>query len=121
HGLPSPASIAWSDRQEWRWGSCTPAHGSVRISSRLAREPQWVLDYVIVHELAHLAEPGHGRRFWRLVERYPLTERARGFLIARALEPDAAGPPEPGDPATTADPGLFDDVCSAPQPSAHRR
>ncbi len=88
HDLPLPARIEWSDRQQWRWGSCTPVEGSVRISSRLASEPLWVLDYVIVHELAHLREAGHGARFWRLVDRYPLTERARGFLIARALEPD---------------------------------
>jgi hypothetical protein len=58
----------------------------VRISSRLSREPGWVIDYVIVHELAHLSVSGHGPRFWRLVERYPLAERARGFLMARGLE-----------------------------------
>jgi predicted metal-dependent hydrolase len=47
-----------------------------------------VLDYVIVHELAHLVVPGHGRKFWGLVDRYPRAERARGWLMARA-----AGPP----------------------------
>lgn len=86
YGLKEPVSIRWVDNQEWRWGSCTPAEGSIRISSKLAREPQWVIDYVLVHELAHLSEGGHGARFWSLVERYPLTERARGFLIARGLE-----------------------------------
>jgi predicted metal-dependent hydrolase len=85
--LPRPASIRWVDNQEWRWGSCTPADGAVRISSRLAKEPSWVLDYVIVHELAHLQVPRHGQSFWALVNRYPMTERARGFLIARGLEP----------------------------------
>src|SRR3954451_8995009 len=54
YGLPQPASIRWSDNQRWRWGSCTPTDGTVRISSRLAAEPAWVIDYVIVHELAHL-------------------------------------------------------------------
>lgn len=86
HGLERPASIRWADNQEWRWGSCTPADRTVRISTRLATEPPWVLDYVIVHELAHLTVPGHGPSFWKLVERYPRTERARGFLIARGLE-----------------------------------
>ncbi|HVA76038.1 MAG TPA: M48 family metallopeptidase [Acidimicrobiales bacterium] len=86
YGLREPVAIRWVDNQEWRWGSCTPADGSIRISSRLAREPGWVIDYVVVHELAHLSVPGHGARFWSLVERYPLTERARGFLIARGLE-----------------------------------
>lgn len=91
YGLEAPASIRWVDNQESRWGSCTPADRTIRISSRLAREPGWVVDYVIVHELAHLSVSGHGPRFWRLVERYPLAERARGFLIARGLdggEPD---------------------------------
>ncbi len=88
YGLPVPTTIRWSDTQQWRWGSCTPADGSLRISSRLAKEPGWVLDYVIVHELAHLAVAGHGPRFWRLVNQYPRAERARGFLIARGLEPD---------------------------------
>jgi hypothetical protein len=42
--------------------------------------PPWVIDYVLLHELAHLAVPGHGRRFWALLEAYPRTERARGYL-----------------------------------------
>ena len=86
HQLERPASIRWVDNQEWRWGSCTPADGAIRISTRLATEPPWVLDYVIVHELAHLSVPGHGPAFWALVDRYPRTERARGFLMARGLE-----------------------------------
>lgn len=86
HGLPQPTWIRWVDNQEWRWGSCTPSDGTIRISTRLAAEPAWVLDYVIMHELAHLVVPGHGPAFWRVVERYPRTERARGFLMARGLE-----------------------------------
>jgi predicted metal-dependent hydrolase len=94
YGLELPASIRWVDNQETRWGSCTPLERTIRISSRLGREPSWVIDYVIVHELAHLSVSGHGPRFWRLVERYPLAERARGFLMARGLEsgePDSDG------------------------------
>jgi Protein of unknown function DUF45 len=89
-GLPAPDEIRWVDNQQSRWGSCTPAHGTVRISSQLAGEPAWVLDYVIVHELAHLAVSGHNKAFWRLVGRYPLAERARGFLMARGLEVPAS-------------------------------
>ncbi|HLI01957.1 MAG TPA: M48 family metallopeptidase [Acidimicrobiales bacterium] len=88
YGLERPESISWSNHQEWRWGSCTPATRTVRISTRVAQEPAWVLDYVIVHELAHLSVPRHDRAFWALVNRYPLTERARGFLIARGREPE---------------------------------
>lgn len=82
HGLPEPASIEFSPRQRARWGSCSLEKRAVRISSQLLEFPAWVLDYVIVHELAHLLEPNHTKGFWELVNRYELTERARGFLIA---------------------------------------
>ena len=83
--LPQPDSIRWVDNQRWRWGSCTPAESSIRISSRLAAWPEFVLDYVIVHELAHLVEAGHGPAFKALVDRYPKAERARGFLLAKGM------------------------------------
>ena len=93
YGLPQPASIRWVDNQEWRWGSCTPADRSIRLSTRLAGYPGWVVDYVIVHELAHVSVAGHGPDFWALVNRYPRTERARGFLIAKGMDgEDEAGP-----------------------------
>lgn len=82
--LPRPERIAWSDRQGQRWGSCSPADGAIRISTRLASLPTWVLDSVIVHELAHLAVPGHGPEFHELTSRYPLSERAKGYLMAVA-------------------------------------
>lgn len=87
-GLPYPDTIRWVDNQRRRWGSCTPISGTVRLSRRLAGYPRWVVDYVIVHELAHLVEPYHDAAFWSLVSRYPRAERARGFLIAKGLEPD---------------------------------
>jgi predicted metal-dependent hydrolase len=86
--LPRPDSIRWVDNQETRWGSCTPVDRSVRISTRVAGFPAWVVDYVIVHELAHLVVPGHGPDFWRVVGRYPKTERARGFLMAKSFDTD---------------------------------
>lgn len=75
-------SIRWVNNQDHRWGSCTPATGTIRISHRLAALPEWVLDAVIAHELAHLVEPAHNARFWDLANRYPRTERARGYLMA---------------------------------------
>lgn len=82
YGLPTPDSIRWVHNQQTRWGSCTPENRTIRISSRVAAFPTWVLDYLIVHELAHLREPGHGRAFRELVDRYPRAERATGFLLA---------------------------------------
>jgi len=79
-------SIAWSAQQEKRYGSCTPADRTIRISYRLANMPRFVQEYVVMHELAHLLEANHGPRFWRLVNRYPRTERARGYLMAVGLE-----------------------------------
>lgn len=89
--LPTPVSVEWSSRQMKRWGSCTPDDGRIRISDRLADMPPWVLDSVLVHELAHLEVNGHGPEFQDLVDRYELTERARGYLIA-VTEGRSAGP-----------------------------
>lgn len=82
YGLPLPAEILWSDRQMQRWGSCSPDDGRIRISNRLVSVPGWVLDSVIIHELAHLEVAGHGPDFKALVGRYELTERAKGYLMA---------------------------------------
>jgi predicted metal-dependent hydrolase len=80
------AEISYVSNQNHRFGSCTPSNATIRLSHRLAAMPVWVLDYVIVHELAHLLQPNHSARFWKLVNRYKLTERARGYLIAQGLE-----------------------------------
>jgi hypothetical protein len=85
-GMLSWQSIEWVTNQDGRWGSCTPANGTIRLNHRLAEVPTWVRDYVIVHELAHLREANHGPGFWKLVNRYPKTERARGYLMALAGE-----------------------------------
>lgn len=79
-GACDPRSVRWVDNQTARWGSCTIEDGSIRLSSRLQGMPLWVIDYVLMHELVHLRESKHDDAFWDLVNRYPRTERARGFL-----------------------------------------
>lgn len=79
-------SIRWVTNQNTLHGSCTPVNGTIRISHRLNNMPNFVRDYVIMHELAHLKEANHGKQFWKLVNRYPQTERARGYLMAVGLE-----------------------------------
>ena len=80
--LPLPTSVAWSKVQRQRWGSCSTASGEIRVSDRLVTVPPWVLDHVLIHELAHLVVPNHGPSFDDLVSRNPLAERAIGYLMA---------------------------------------
>ena len=85
-GQPLPlVEIVWTKRQKCLYGSCTPGTGAIRLAERLRQVPAWVRDYVIVHELAHLLHADHSPAFWQLVNRYPLAERARGFLLAMDL------------------------------------
>lgn len=86
HSLPRPKVIRWDDTMTGRWGTCTIDTGEIRLSSRLAAFPNWVLDYVIVHELCHMEIDGHTAEFWNLVNRYPKAERAVGYLIAKSGE-----------------------------------
>jgi predicted metal-dependent hydrolase len=79
-------SIEWSTQQTSIYGSCTPALGTIRISHKLAKMPLFVQEYVVMHELSHLIEANHSAKFWQLANRYPLTERARGYLMAVGLE-----------------------------------
>ncbi|WP_184955100.1 M48 metallopeptidase family protein [Paractinoplanes abujensis] len=75
-----PASVRWVTNQNGRWGSCTPDDGTIRISHRIQEMPDWVIDYVLLHELSHLVVPSHNAEFWELVNRFGKAERARGYL-----------------------------------------
>lgn len=109
YDLPVPNEVRWVSNQSHRWGSCTPSTGTIRLSDRMVGFPPWVVDHVIVHELAHLVELGHGPAFHALAGRYPLAERAEGYLLAKSggTEPDAEAladdvddvGPAPGAPA----------------------
>ncbi len=79
-GKATPASVRWVSNQNSRWGSATPADGTIRLSDKLRPMPQWVIDYVLLHELAHLLVAGHNAAFWQLLEAYPETARAKAFL-----------------------------------------
>ena len=84
YSLRTPDSIEWAENLTSVWGLCTPSTKTIRMSTRLVGFPSWVLDYVIVHELAHLHVSGHGPEFWKITRRYEKTERAIGYLIAKA-------------------------------------
>lgn len=78
-GKAVPSSVRWVSTMDKRWGSCS-SDGSIRLSDRLKGMPAFVVDYVLVHELAHLIEPNHSSAFWALVDGYPEAEKAKGFL-----------------------------------------
>ena len=75
-----PASVRWVSNQNSRWGSCTPSTGQIRLSDRMIGFPDWVVDHVLAHELCHLVEVHHNRRFHELLAGFPNAERAEGFL-----------------------------------------
>ena len=92
-GMAVPESVRWVDNQVARWGSCTPGDRTIRLSARLQGMPAWVVDYVLVHELAHLIEPGHDAAFWGWVDRYPQAERATGYLLGWSAASKVEAPP----------------------------
>ncbi|WP_372729837.1 M48 family metallopeptidase [Nocardioides sp.] len=101
-GLAVPESVRWATNQNARWGSCTPGDRAIRVSDRLQGMPGWVVDYVLVHELAHLLEVGHDEKFWGWVAQYPHAERARGYLLgwsaaAQVDPPQSEQAEEPSD------------------------
>ncbi|MCY4438409.1 MAG: M48 family metallopeptidase [Chloroflexi bacterium] len=73
-------SVTYVTNQNSRFGSCSVRRKTIRLSHHLTEVPEWVRDYVLMHEMAHLVEPGHNRRFWDIVNRYPRTQEARRYL-----------------------------------------
>src|SRR5580658_1868633 len=80
-----PVSVRWVTNQTARWGSCSYYSGEIRVSHRLRVVPQWVLDSVLVHEVAHLTYPDHSRAFHRLAGSYPRHDEAGTFLAGYGL------------------------------------
>lgn len=92
-GIAVPESVRWVDNQSSRWGSCTPGDRTIRLSGRLQGMPTWVIDYVLVHELAHLIEVHHNDSFWAWVDRYPQAEKAKGYLMGWSAAARLEDPP----------------------------
>jgi predicted metal-dependent hydrolase len=92
-GRGIPTTIGWVTNQNTRWASATPAHRSIRLSHRLQGMPDWVVDYVILHEMAHLIEPSHSAVFWALLSDYPRTETAKAYLEGVAFAARRIPPP----------------------------
>ncbi len=110
YDLPTPTSIRWVSNQHTRWGSCSVADATIRLSDRMVAMPEWVVDAVIVHELAHLVQADHGPAFKALEARYERQDEASAFLdgvqwaAGRGVpapvvghEPETADGPEPGE------------------------
>jgi hypothetical protein len=81
----APSSVRWVKNQQSRWASCSPATREIRVSSRLRQCPEWVIDAVLVHELAHLHEADHSPRFYELANRHPRQLECGRFLEGYAL------------------------------------
>jgi len=96
-GRLSWTSIGFAEMAS-RWGSCSFTDGAIRVATRAAKLPEWVIDYLVVHELAHLEHSDHGPAFHEMENRYPLTERAKGYLMA--LDQNAGATTGPAGEAT---------------------
>jgi hypothetical protein len=92
-----PVSVRWVTNQTARWGSCSYYSGEIRVSHRLRVVPEWVLDSVLVHEVAHLTYPDHSRAFHKLAGAYPRHKEAGVFLAGYGLGLSHPAPPNPPD------------------------
>ncbi|MCY4107679.1 MAG: DUF45 domain-containing protein [Chloroflexi bacterium] len=80
-GKAKPADARFSPRLTSSYGNANLHSGVIQVAERLRQSPQWVIDYLLIHEMAHLIVPGHSTEFWGLVDRYRYAERAKGYLI----------------------------------------
>jgi hypothetical protein len=80
-----PSSVRWVNNQQARWASCSPASREIRVSNRLRQCPEWVIDAVLVHELAHLQEADHSPPFYEIADRHPRQGESALFLEGYAL------------------------------------
>lgn len=77
-------------RMKTKWGSCNHRAGHIRLNTELVKKPKDLIEYVIVHELAHLLEPTHSERFIAILqEHYPTWREARAELNELPLSAEA--------------------------------
>ncbi len=125
YDLPAPSSVRWVSNQNSRWGSCSIDDGSVRLSDRMIGMPEWVVDAVLVHELAHLVHADHGAAFKALEARYERQVEASAFLDgvvwAGGQRPTSETPTDPeGATQTACGAGHDESVVAPTQPTSLR-
>lgn len=91
-----PATVSWKKVMNERWGSCTSVDGTIRISERLQRVPEYVLDYVLFHEGIHLRFGDHGSQFQEILARFPQEGHAQAYLDGYEAAERAFRPPVRG-------------------------
>ena len=113
YDLPHASSVRWVGNQTTRWGSCSVGDGSIRLSDRMIGMPDWVVDAVLVHELAHLVHADHGAAFKALEARYERQTEASAFLdgvVWAAGHGETPENPNNHDSVETDGPSAIDDV-----------
>jgi len=91
-----PTTVTWKRVMNERWGSCTSVDGTIRISERLQRVPDYVLDYVLFHEGIHLRFGDHGNQFQEILARFPQGGQAQAYLDGYEAAERAFRPPVRG-------------------------
>lgn len=84
-GAPIPTSVRWVATMTTRWASCSPGDGSIRLSDAMVGMPAYVIDAVLLHEVAHLVEPGHGAAFQAIVRSDPCHDLAQAYLAGASF------------------------------------
>lgn len=84
------ASGYFLQRMKTKWGSCNPSKRHIRLNTELVKKPKDLLEYVVVHEMAHLLEPSHNDRFMAILDRHwPQWRESRAELNALPLGSEA--------------------------------
>lgn len=86
-------SVSWKRAMNERWGSCTSVDGTIRVSERLQRVPDYVLDFVLFHEGIHLRFGDHGSQFQEVLARFPKSDLAQAYLDGYEAAETAFRPP----------------------------